>query len=54
MIDLLRFFIGLPFRVNKFYFFKKPESLPEIFIAKKGTIIQEVSVTGKTKAREAT
>lgn len=36
-----------------FLFIKKSASLPEAFIAKRGTIMQEVSVTGKTKAAKS-
>lgn len=32
-----------------FYFIRKPAALPQTVVAKMGTVIQEVSVTGKTK-----
>lgn len=35
-----------------FFFIKKSEIIPETFIIRRGTISQEVSVTGKTKASE--
>ncbi|RJQ13471.1 HlyD family efflux transporter periplasmic adaptor subunit [Candidatus Parcubacteria bacterium] len=38
--------------ISAFYFFGRSENGEEAFLVKKGTIVQEVSVTGKTKAAD--